>query len=78
MITLEWAHFGVFALVVNQVALGCEGFAAAFELTSERLFTRVNAQMSLQVSILSERFPTYSTRKWLLSSVRPLMDLESP
>jgi hypothetical protein len=51
--------------------------ATAFILTSERLFTGVNPQMGLEVSVLSEGFATHATNKRLFPGVSPFVNLKS-
>lgn len=68
---------GVFSFMIGKVTLGCEGFATSFELTTEWLFTCVNSDMGLKISVFCKLLATDMAMKGLFSRVGPLMDFES-
>lgn len=75
--TLERPRVGVLSLVVDQVALSRKALSTAFELTAEWLLARVDAHMSLEVSVLGETGATDLALEGFLASVRSLVDLEA-
>lgn len=76
---LKWPVTRMASQVIGQVSLCSEGFLAAGYVADERLLSRVDTHVCLEVPFLCESFPArlQGTNKWFLSGLELSVELKT-